>query len=62
MRVGEASFGATFRYTSLVWAILMGIVVFGDFPDGLTLLGCFIVAAAGIYSLYRERLATKRQP
>lgn len=60
MRVGEASFGATFRYTSLVWAILMGVIIFGDFPDGLTLLGCFIVAAAGIYSLYRERLAKKK--
>ncbi|MEM7116350.1 MAG: DMT family transporter [Chloroflexota bacterium] len=59
MRVGEASFTATFRYTSLVWAILMGVLVFGDFPDGLTLLGAGIVTVAGIYSLYRERLAKR---
>ncbi|MEM7344260.1 MAG: DMT family transporter [Chloroflexota bacterium] len=58
MRVGEASFTATFRYTVLVWAILLGIFLFGDFPDGLTLLGCAIIATAGIYTLYRERKAT----
>ena len=61
MRVGEIGFVTLFRYTVLIWAILIGIFVFGDIPDQLTLVGCAIIAGTGIYSLYRERLvATKR--
>ncbi|MEM7798822.1 MAG: DMT family transporter [Chloroflexota bacterium] len=56
MRVGEASFSAPFRYSVLVMAIIIGIIVFNDYPDRYTLLGAVIIAAAGIYSLYRERV------
>ena len=62
MRVGEASYTAPFRYTILVWAIILGIVVFGDIPDMWTLLGAAIVAGAGIYTLYRERRAREHDP
>jgi drug/metabolite transporter (DMT)-like permease len=55
MRVGEVAFVSPFRYTILVWAILLGIVVFGDIPDGWTLTGAAIVVATGIYTFYRER-------
>jgi len=58
MRVGEIGFVAPFRYTSLIWSLVLGWVVFGDWPDGLTLLGSAIVVATGIYTLWRER----RQP
>lgn len=55
MRVGEISFIAPFRYTILIWAIILGYVVFGDIPDGWTLLGSAIVVLTGIYTFYRER-------
>lgn len=55
MRVGEISFIAPFRYTALIWAIGLGIVVFGEMPDGWTLAGSAIVIGMGIYTLYRER-------
>src|SRR3546814_11719582 len=55
MRVGEVAFVSPFRYTILIWAIVLGIVVFGDIPDGWTLLGATIVVATGIYTFYRER-------
>ncbi len=55
MRVGEVGAVTPFRYTSLLWALLLGFVLFGDWPDGLTLLGGFIVVGAGIFTLYRER-------
>lgn len=54
MRVGEISFIAPFRYTSLVTALILGFVVFGDWPDGLTLLGAGIVVGAGLFTLWRE--------
>lgn len=55
MRVGDISFIAPFRYTSLLWALLLGLVVFGDWPDTLTMLGIAIVVATGAFTFYRER-------
>lgn len=55
MRVGDIGFVAPFRYTSLIWAILLGWLVFGSLPDTLTLVGAGIVIATGIFTLYRER-------
>lgn len=59
MRVGEVGFVAPFRYTSLVWAIVLGWLVFHQLPGGLTLAGAAIVVATGIFTLYRERLARR---
>lgn len=55
MRVGEIAVVAPFRYTALVFAILLGWVVFAEFPDGITLFGAGIVIATGIYTFHRER-------
>ena len=55
MRHGDIGLVAPFRYTSLLWAIALGLFVFGDFPDGWTLLGAAIVVAAGLFTLWRER-------
>ena len=56
MRVGDVSFIAPFRYTGLVWALILGWFVFGDWPTNLTLLGAGIVVATGLFTLYRERV------
>jgi drug/metabolite transporter (DMT)-like permease len=55
MRVGEISFVAPFRYTAMVWAIGLGIMMFGDWPDQLTLIGTGIIIGTGIYSFHREQ-------
>jgi drug/metabolite transporter (DMT)-like permease len=55
MRWGDVSMVAPFRYTSLLWAILLGFVAFGDLPDGWTIAGSAIVVGAGIFTLLRER-------
>lgn len=60
MREGEVAFVSPFRYTILIWAIILGIVVFGDIPDGWTLLGAAIVVFMGIYTFYRERRLLRR--
>ena len=59
MRTGDIGFVSPFRYTSLIGAIGLGILLFGDRPDGITLLGAAIIAFAGIYSLYREQILNK---
>lgn len=55
MRVGEVSFIAPFRYGGLLWALVLGLVVFGDWPDPITLTGAAIVVGAGVFTLLRGR-------
>lgn len=55
MRVGDVGFVAPFRYTSLLWAIVLGWVAFSQLPDLFALIGASIVVATGIYTLLRER-------
>ncbi|TQV72470.1 DMT family transporter [Denitrobaculum tricleocarpae] len=55
MRVGEVSFVSPFRYSVLIWAILLGLLLFGEVPDGWTLFGSAVVVGMGIYTFYRER-------
>ena len=59
MRSGDIGVVAPFRYTSLLWAILLGWVAFGALPDFWTVIGSAIVVCAGIFTLLRER-ALKR--
>ena len=54
MRVGEIGFVAPFRYTMLIWALVLGWLVFGDWPKPMTLAGAALVAATGLYTLWRE--------
>lgn len=60
MRVGDIGFTAPFRYTGLLWALVLGWLVFGDWPDALTLLGAAIVVATGLFTLFRERQLARR--
>ena len=62
MRTGEISFVAPFRYTALLWAILLGFLVFGDVPDGPMIAGAVIVVGSGLYTLYRERVVGRGTP
>lgn len=55
MRIGEIGFVQPFRYTLLVWAILLGIVMFDEWPDLWMLVGSTIVVATGLFTFYRER-------
>ncbi len=57
MRHGDISFVSPFRYTVLIWALLLGLFVFGDIPDVITIMGSLIVVGTGIYTFYRERRA-----
>ncbi len=54
MRQGEIGFVAPFRYTGILWALILGWLVFAEWPDNLTLLGAAIVVAMGLFTLWRE--------
>ncbi len=62
MRVGAISFVAPFRYTALLWAIVLGVLIFGDVPDLAMIVGSAIIVASGLYTLYRERVVGPSRP
>jgi len=60
MRVGEVAVVTPFRYTRLVFALGIGVLVFGERPDGWTLMGAAVIVASGLYTLMREARAGRR--
>ena len=62
MRTAEISYVAPFRYTALLWAIVLGFLIFGDVPDGPMVFGAVIIVGSGLYTIYRERIAGRGRP
>jgi len=62
MRVGDIGFVAPFRYTLLIWAIVVGIVMFDEWPDIWMLIGSTVIVGAGLYTFHRERLRSSERP
>jgi drug/metabolite transporter (DMT)-like permease len=60
LRAGDISAIAPFRYTALLWAILLGYLVFGDIPDAMMATGATIIVLSGLYTFYRERKLDRR--
>jgi drug/metabolite transporter (DMT)-like permease len=54
LTVAPASLLAPFIYTQIVWALILGYLVFGDLPDVWMLLGGAVIVASGLYVFYRE--------
>ena len=60
MRHGEVAVVAPFRYSVIIWAVLAGVVLWGEWPDVYTLIGTAVVVAAGLYTFMRERKVKAR--
>ncbi|SMX24467.1 DMT family transporter [Boseongicola aestuarii] len=55
LRVGEVSAIAPFRYTRMVFALMIAVLFLGERPDMLTLIGIGLIVGSGIYAFLRER-------
>ena len=55
-----AALVAPFQYTQMIWAIVLGLLFWGDRPATAMLLGASIVAASGLFILYRETALGRR--
>ena len=63
LRLGEISVSAPFRYVNVIFSILSGVIVFGEFPDFWALAGMALITASGIYAIHREAvLRSSRNP
>ena len=59
MRHGEVSLISPFRYTGLIWALVLGFLVWGDVPNPLAWTGIAMLIASGVYVLHRERVRAR---
>jgi len=62
MRYGAMAVVAPFRYSGILFAVVIGYWVWGDVPDMLTLVGTLIVVATGVYTFRREMRLAQAQP
>jgi drug/metabolite transporter (DMT)-like permease len=62
LQLSPASVVVPYQYTMIVWAVVLGWLVFGDVPDAFTLIGAAIIVGAGLYILWREQIVTRREP
>ena len=53
-RIGEARTVAPFMYTLTIWAVLSGLVVFGDIPNTLAIAGMVLVTLAGLAIIWLD--------
>ncbi len=60
MRIGEVSFVTPFRYSRLIFALIIAVTLFDERPDAMTLIGASIIIASGLYTLLRERRLRRR--
>jgi drug/metabolite transporter (DMT)-like permease len=54
MRVGEVAVVTPFRYTRLLFALMLGALIFGEQPDAATLVGGAVIVASGLYTILRS--------
>ena len=62
LRSGDLSAVAPFRYTALLWAILLGYFIFGNVPDAPMVTGASVIVLSGLYAFHRERIRDKQRP
>lgn len=55
MRIGEISFVTPFRYSRMIFALIIGMAFFSETQDMLTLIGATIIIGSGLYTLWREQ-------
>jgi drug/metabolite transporter (DMT)-like permease len=50
-----------FSYAQLLWASLLGYLVFREFPDPLTLLGMVVIVASGLFVTYHNLMSRRSE-
>jgi len=55
VRAAPLSVVSPFRYASMIWALLIGYGIWRQIPDGVSFIGIAAIAAAGLFTFYRER-------
>lgn len=54
-RFADASIIAAFDYLAMLWAVILGLMLFGEIPSSRILVGAVIVVGSGAFVVWRER-------
>lgn len=57
----ELSVVSPFRYSVILWAVLLGGFVFGQWPDIIAFAGIGLIGASGVYTLHRENMRRRQE-
>ena len=60
LKLAPASTVVPYQYTLIVWAVILGYLVFGDVPPLSTLVGAVIIVAAGVWIFWDEQGSRKQ--
>ncbi|MCO4055282.1 MAG: DMT family transporter [Bosea sp.] len=55
LKLAPASTVVPYQYTLIVWAVILGYLVFGDVPPASTFIGAVIIVAAGVWIFWDEQ-------
>jgi drug/metabolite transporter (DMT)-like permease len=61
-RGAEVSVVAPFRYSGVLWAVLLGFLIWGHIPNTLAVAGTAILVASGLYIMHRETMNRRSPP
>jgi drug/metabolite transporter (DMT)-like permease len=58
LRYGDASLLSLYKYSGIIWALILGFLLWREVPDVWTLSGTGLIIASGLYIVYRQRHIT----
>ncbi|HMS96683.1 MAG TPA: DMT family transporter [Tabrizicola sp.] len=59
LKYAPASTLAPLHYSEIIMAVILGYLIFGDFPNAMTWAGIVVITSSGLYIIHRERLAAR---
>lgn len=60
LRLAPSNIVAPFHYSQIVWAVIFGLLLFGDRPSAWVVTGSTIIIASGLYILWRETIRQRQ--
>ncbi len=60
-RIAEPGVVAPFEFTGIIWAVLLGYLVWNEVPDQYSWFGIGLIVAAGLFIVYREQVRRRER-
>ena len=61
LKLAPAALIMPYQYTQIIWAVILGIVIFGDWPDQMMIVGSALIIAAGLFIFRREQKVGRKK-
>lgn len=55
LKLAPAAIIMPYQYTQILWAVVLGFMIFGDWPDQMMIIGSALIIAAGLFIFWREQ-------